>query len=339
MEGIANLRDFTAQNSAERIIVNMLEEDVPLFKNAQSMPANDGMTHKTALITSLPTAETKIINAGVGASKPTLKEAVFDVAQFQTRVQFDSDVENVGVLTQKFKMANAAAAVEALGQAAEEALFYGDGAVGSIYGIQHYYNAISGGATAKNIISCGGSTSNKQTSIYLIGMGERAFHLIHAQNAPAGIVRKDLGIQTQTLSNGKQIDWKIEKWNLNIGSALVDWRTCGRLCNIELGGPLDGSSNPTYRNLYAEDSNGAAKVVNAIATRATVLLNRLKGNYGKLGFYCTPDVISLLANQAYNKANGALGFTQDEAGHQRVTLWGVPLYKSDAILTTEAVVS
>ena len=329
MDGIANLRDFTAVNSAERIIVNMLEEDVPLFKNAQSMPANDGMTHKAALITSLPTAETKVINAGVGASKPTLKEAVFDVAQFQTRVQFDSDVENVGVLTPKFKMANAAAAVEALGQTAEEALFYGDGSVGSIYGLQHYYNAISGGATANNIISCGGTTANKQTSLYLIGMGERAYHLIHAANAPAGIKRTDLGVQTQTLSNGKQIDWKIEKWNLNIGSALIDWRTCGRICNIELS---DGA-------LLAEDANGEAEVVNAIATRANVLLNRLKGNYGKLGFYCTPDVISMIGNQAFNRANNALSFTQDEAGHRRVTLWGIPLYKSDAILKTEAVVS
>lgn len=329
MEGIANLRDFTAANSAERVIINMLEERTPLFKNAQSMPANDGMQHKTALITSLPSSSTKVINAGVKASKPTLKEAIFDVAQFQTRVQFDADVENVGVLTQKFKMANASAAVESLGQKAEETLFYGDGAVGSIYGIQHYYNDLSG-ATAKNIISCGGSTANKQTSIYLLGIGENAFHLIHAADAPAGIKRTDLGIQTQTLDDGSQIDWKIEKWNLNLGSALIDWRTCGRICNIEL---------TAAGNLYAEDSSGAAKVVNAIASRATVLLNRLKGNYGKLGFYCTPDVLSLLTNQAFNKANGSIGFTQDESGHQRVTLWGIPIYKSDVILETEAVVA
>lgn len=329
MEGIANLRDFTAANSAERVIINMLQEDIPLFKNGVSMPANEGMSHKTGLITSLPTTETKVINQGVGASKPTLKEAIFDVCQFQTRVKFDSDVENVGVLTEKFKMMNASAAVESIGQTAEETLFYGDGSVGSIYGIQHYYNTISGGATAKNIISCGGTTSNSQTSIYLIGMGEYSFHLIHAKNAPAGIVRKDLGIQTEKDENGKEIDWKIEKWNLNLGSALIDWRTCGRLCNIEL-------SNSA---LLAEDAGGAAKVVNAIATRATVLLNRLKGRYGKLGFYCTPDVISMLSNQAFNRANNALGFSQDENGHQRVTLWGVPLYKSDAILTTEAVVS
>lgn len=329
MNGIANLRDFTAENSVERVVIDLLQKDIPLFANTPSMPANDGMTHKTALLTSLPTASTKVINQGVGVSKPTLKEAQFDVCQFQTRVKFDADIENVGVLTKKFKMANAAAATEAIGQEAEKTLFYGDGAVGSIYGIQHYYNNLAG-ATARNIISCGGTTANKQTSIYLIGVGERAFHLIHAQNAPAGIVRQDLGIQTETDSSGNQIDWKIEKWNLNLGSALIDWRTCGRLCNIDVS---------VASSVLAEDASGAAKVVNAIATRANVLLNRLKGNYGKLGFYCTPDVLSMLGNQAFNKTNAALGFDVDAQGHRKVTLWGIPLYKSEMILETEAVLS
>lgn len=332
-DGVMNLRDFTAVNTPERVIVNLLQEAKPLFNNLPSMEANRPTSHVTGLITSLPTTSVKVINDGVAPSKPTTKDAEFDMASFQTRIKYDSDIDLVGQITSKVKMNNAMAATESLGQKAEETVFYGNSLVnaGEFTGLAYYYDSLQPtSVTSRNVISCGGTTANKQTSMYLVGAGEYAAHLIHPKGVAGGIKRKDLGIQTETDSNGKQIDYHIEKWSFVTGLVLNDWRTCGRICNIELG--ATGA-------LFAEDANGAASVTNAIATRANVLLNRIKGNYGKLAFYCHPDVIAMLANQALNRGNAAITFQQDAEGKRKPLLWGIPLYASDSILDTEAIVA
>lgn len=332
-DGVMNLRDFTGVNTPERVIINLLQEAKPLFKNLPSMEANRPTSHVTGLITSLPTTSVKVINDGVAPSKPTTKDAEFDMAAFQTRVKYDSDIDLIGQVTSKVKMNNVMAATESLGQKAEETVFYGNSMVntGEFTGLAYYYDSLQSTAvTSRNVISCAGSTANSQTSMYLVGSGEYAAHLIHPKGVAAGIKRKDLGIQTETDSNGKQIDYRIEKWSLVTGLVLNDWRTCGRLCNIELSDAA----------MFAENSStGAAEVVHAIATRANVLLNRIKGNYSSLAFYCHPDVIAMLANQALNRGNAAITFQQDAGGKRLPMLWGVPLYASDSILKTEAVVS
>lgn len=331
---VMNLRDFTAANTPERVIIDMLQESKPLFDYLPSMEANRPTSHVTGLITSLPETSVKVINDGVAPSKPTIKDAEFDMAAFQTRVKYDSDIELLGQVTAKVKMNNTMAAVESMGQKAEETVFYGNSFVnpGEFTGIAYYYDTLNTvtSPTARNVIGCGGTTSNKQTSMYLVGAGEYAAHLIHPKGVPAGIKRKDVGIQTETDSDGKQIDYRIEKWSLLTGLVLNDWRTCGRICNIEL----------TDANLLAEKAaDGTALVANAIATRANVLLNRIKGNYGKLAFFCHRDVIAMLSNQALNRGNASITFQQDAGGKRTPMLWGVPLYASDSVLTTEAVVS
>lgn len=332
-DGVMNLRDFTAVNTPERVIINLLQEAKPLFKNLPSMEANRPTSHVTGLITSLPTTSVKVINDGVAPSKPTTKDAEFDMASFQTRIKYDSDIDLIGQVTAKVKMNNVMAATESLGQKAEQTVFYGNSLVnaGEFTGLAYYYDSLQSTAvTSRNVISCGGTTANKQTSMYLVGAGEYAAHLIHPKGVPAGIKRKDLGIQTETDAAGKQIDYKIEKWSLVTGLVLNDWRTCGRICNIDM--TATGA-------LFAEDANGAASVVNAIATRANVLLNRIKGNYGSLAFYCHPDVIAMLGNQALNRGNAAITFQQDAEGKRKPYLWGIPLYASDSILATEAIVA
>ena len=332
-DGVMNLRDFTGVNTPERVIINLLQEAKPLFKNLPSMEANRPTSHVTGLITSLPTTSVKVINDGVAPSKPTTKDAEFDMAAFQTRVKYDSDIDLIGQVTAKVKMNNVMAATESLGQKAEETVFYGNSMVntGEFTGLAYYYDSLQSTAvTSRNVISCAGSTANSQTSMYLVGSGEYAAHLIHPKGVAAGIKRKDLGIQTETDATGKQIDYRIEKWSLVTGLVLNDWRTCGRLCNIELSDAA----------MFAENSStGAAEVVHAIATRANVLLNRIKGNYGSLAFYCHPDVIAMLANQALNRGNAAITFQQDAGGKRLPMLWGVPLYASASILKTAAVVS
>ena len=330
--GVMNLRDFTAVNTPERVIINLLQEAKPLFNNLPSMEANRPTSHVTGLITSLPTTSVKIINDGVAPSKPTTKDAEFDMASFQTRIKYDSDIDLVGQITAKVKMNNVMAATESLGQKAEETVFYGNSLVnhGEFTGLAYYYDSLQSTAvTSRNVVSCGGTTSNAQTSMYLVGAGEYAAHLIHPKGVAGGIKRKDLGIQTETDSTGKQIDYHVEKWSMVTGLVLNDWRTCGRICNIEL----------SAGNLFAEDGNGVAAVAHAIATRANVLLNRIKGNYGKLAFYCHRDVLAMLANQALNRGNASITFEQDANGRRKPMLWGLPVYVSDSILKTEAIVS
>lgn len=334
MSDVMNLRDFTAINTPERVIVNMLQEAKPLFNYIPSMEANRPTSHVTGLITSLPETSVKIINEGVKASKATIKDAEFDMAAFQTRVRYDSDIELLGQVTSKAKMNNAMAAVESIGQTAEETLFYGNSFAnpGEFTGLAYYYDTLDAtkAPTARNVISCGGTTANAQTSMFLVGTGKYAAHLIHPKGVAGGIKRKDLGVQTERDENGKEIDYQLEKWSFISGLVLNDWRTCGRICNIEL----------TNANLLAESStDGTAKVAYGIANRANVLLNRIKGTYDKLAFFCHRDVIAMLANQALNRGNASITFEQDANGKRKPMLWGIPLYASDSILTTESVLS
>lgn len=332
-KNIMNLRDFTAINTPERVIIDMLQEAKPLFSYLPSMEANRPTSHVTGLITSLPETSVKVINDGVAPSKPTVKDAEFDIAAFQTRVKYDSDIELLGQVTAKVKMNNTMAAVESIGQKAEETIFYGNSFVnpGEFTGLAYYYDSLDENApTSKNVISCGGTSSGTLTSMYLVGAGEYAAHLIHPKGVAGGIKRKSVGIQTEVDADGKEIDYNIEKWSLLTGLVLNDWRTCGRICNISV----------TDERLLAEKAtDGQAEVSYAIANRANVLLNRIKGSYGKLAFFCHRDVIAMLANQALNRGNAAITFEQDANGKRKPMLWGVPLYASDSILTTESVVA
>lgn len=340
-EGIMHLRDFAAVDTPERLIVDMMSKQKAFINNVPSRASNKPTSHVTAVTTALPTVDTKIINRGVTPSHGAAKQVEFAMGAYETRTQYDSAIEKFGSTSERVrevKMHNASNAAEAIGQQIETDAIYGNGVIqpGKFTGLAYYYDDKKR-ETGRNIQavlkSADAANAAGLTSLYLVGVGGQALHAIHAPTSPAGIFMEELPIQTIADSEGKQIDYRITKWNSTYGVVLHDWRTCGRICNIPTGGDTNDDSW-----MIPEDADGKLQSVKAVFARAEVLANRLRGIYDRAFWICNPDLLSLLTNQSAGLYNGSIKLNQELNGETVTMLKNIPIYTSDAILKTEGVV-
>lgn len=169
-------------------IVEMLSQDNAILEDMLWREGNLPTGHKTTVRTGLPASTWRSINAGVPATKSTSAPVTFSTALLEQRSQVDIELANLEDDVAAFRLGEGRAHIEAMGQDMATNLFYGNEALDPerFTGFARYYNALSGAASAENVISCGGS-GNDQTSAYLVRWGEKNCHGIYPKGSNAGL--------------------------------------------------------------------------------------------------------------------------------------------------------
>ncbi len=206
---------------------NEILEDM-LFKEG-NLPTGE----QTTIRTGLPAVFYRLINQGVPKSKSTTAQITENAAMLTARSEVDQDEAELNGNVNTYRMDEAMAFVEAMSQRMATTLFYGSAANPEEFvGFSPRYNDLSA-PNAQNILDAGG-TGSDNSSIWLVGWGQRTVMGIFPKGSKAGMSHEDLGLDDAFDSNNDRFRAYMDLWKWRNGLVVKDWRYAVRVANIDI---------------------------------------------------------------------------------------------------------
>lgn len=320
----ATLVDMAA-TATDKMLVEILNQKNQILEDMPWMQCNDGAGHKTKIRTGLPTPTWRALYQGVQPTKGTVaavRDSCGNLEDFGEVDELEYDL--AGDDRETWRMNEDAAHIESMGQTAASTIFYGNVTTSpeKFHGIAPRYNALTGVNTADNIVSAGGSGSDN-TSIWLFGWSPTSCHGIYPKGTTAGLKAENLGKQVRQESDGSRFTVLMSKYSWQMGLTLRDWRTCGRVCNIDVS-----------------DVRGTVNNQKALITYLIQLIERVEEpmGTGRQILYANRTIFSALRQGIIEKVSNNLTF--DTVNGKRVLAFdGIEIHRCDALLNTEATIS
>jgi hypothetical protein len=325
-------------------VAEVLNRLSPVYRNAMSVECNNGTRHKHKIRTSLPTSTWGRLYQGIPQSKSGFAMVEDTTGFIEARSSVDTRELEIAKNPALIRAQEADGQIEAMTQALETAIFYGDVVTTpeQFKGLAARYNTLAGGsspsAASAQVIDGGGSSSNN-CSIWIVTWSDAATTLLYPNGTTGGITRTDMGVQRVLDGNGNSYYVKEELFRAHCGLALKDWRYNARICNINAtnrdGGTVDlyallRKAFYTLQGVYAtalRTQDGKANANASAEGRTVIYMNR-----------ATLAALDALGNNGSTYA--ALRLTQMELEGRMVAAYrGIPIEITDALLDTEAKVS
>lgn len=306
-------------------IIELMQEENEILKDIPYITCNDGTNHKTTVRTGLPEAYWRKYNMGVPKSKSTTTQIVDHTAKLEARSEVDKDLVEINTDSpQAFRFSEDAAFLSAMNSKMASTVFYGDKNTPEAFvGFAPRYSKISTDKSKSgyNIINAGGAGSDN-TSIWVVGWGERTVHGIIPRNTTAGFNTTDLGVETVYDDNHNPFRAYVTLFEWFNGLCVRDWRYVVRIANIDVS------------NLAA---NSSAADLNDLLLQA---IHRFPANRMgvRFGIYCTEEVLTALDRQTLGKNQAMVGWRQVQ-GEEVLAFRNIPIRRCDAIKLDEAVIS
>lgn len=305
-------------------VVEVLNNQNDILKFLPFMEGNLPTGHRTTIRAGKPTVGTRRINQGVTPSKSITKQLDEGTMLLEGWSEADTELLRLGGNEGAIRASEDLATLEAMNDFFSTNLFYGNPAqyIDRFLGLAPRYASKSGEYASQILDASGSSTDN--TSIWLVGLGERGLHGIYPKGTNAGIERKDLGLQVISES-GTRRTVKQTQFIWHAGLALKDYRHVNRICNIDV------SDLATF----GSGSDSSAKLLRLMIQAQ----NNIPGNpngYGlKYAFLMNKTTKTWADIMTTEKTNGA--FTLKEIYGQEFTMFrGMPVIKCDAITDAES---
>lgn len=286
--------------------------------------ANMGLSHRTSVVTSLPTSSYRMFNLGLDPSDGSYANAVFPVAKIGTLAEIDWELVKVAPDRESFVAGKVMTHIESLLQKACNELWYGTAATAEgIVGFMSLMSSLSA-ENAQNVINAGGTDASDQTSIVLLNIGPNCKG-IYPTGTPAGIEREIVGESVSENLGGTGKRGKVwrEFLNVGVGAALEDWRDAVRVANIDVSNMLAETNDADFIKL----------------TRKAKARMLSRPTYDRRWFMhaTTWEAINNQRDDRQIAGGGISKATID--GVEVDTLHGYPVVIDDNILLTESVVS
>ena len=144
-------------------------------------------------------------------------------------------------------------------------------------------------------------------------------HGIYPKGSTGGISHEDLGVQTLTDPDGGLYQGYRTHYKLDTGLTVRDWRYVVRIANIDV-------------TALTKDAKTGADLINLMIKAEELIPNM---NVGRAAWYMNPTVRTFLRMQK-NEAHKYTISEDQEMGHTVVRANGIPVRKTDALLSTEA---
>lgn len=322
------LADVISREQDEGIttVVEMLSQTNEVLDVIPWYECNDGSGHLTTVRTGLPTATWRMLNYGVQPSKSTTVQVRDATGMLETYAEIDKALADRNGNSAAWRLSEDAAFIEGMNQQFTQTLIYGSNANPERFvGLAPRFNdttAQSGDNIIKGDASASGSD---QTSIWLVVFGPNTVHGIYPKGSKAGLTATDKGQVTieNVDGNGGRMEAYRTHYKWDCGLTVRDWRFVVRICNIDVG------------NLTKNAASGADLI--DLMTQAIELVPNV--NMGKPAFLVNRRIRSFLRRQIVSKVAPATLTMDTVAGRKVVTFDGIPVYRVDAILNTESVVS
>lgn len=306
-------------------IVELLSQTNEILEDATFMEANQALSHLTSVRTGLPAVAYRLMNAGTVPSKSTTAQINEGIGMLESYSQVDKKLAGLGGNVKAFRLSEARAFIEAMNQRQATTLIYGNGgsAPAEFTGLAPRYSLKSAGNGA-NIID-GGGTGGVNSSIWLSVWGENTVSCIFPKGSKAGLDHTNIGevlIQNANGVTGALMEALVDKWTWDMGLALMDWRFCARIANIDIA------------NLLAQVAGTAADLP-TLMIKAMYRIPNIR--LGKAVFYMNRTCAEFLDIERRGAVTSGGGLTYENVDGKRVMSFrGIPIKIVDAILETEA---
>lgn len=304
----------------QRRIVELLSVTNEMLLDAPMQMANDGTVNTSVVRSALPHGTKRVYNQGVGVGA-SQTDTIHDVcAQVAIYSEVDKDLVDNSPNKGETLMNEQIAFIEGLSQDMADDIFYGNHSSdpASIDGFATRRASLE----AKKCISMGGSTSNKQTSVYLVKWGPNNVKYIYPRGASGlGVNVVDKGVQTVTAPDGSgKMEAYQTYFKADYGIAVKNPAALIRICNIDMADDLT-------------DDEAQALVKKILKAKAY-----LPQGDGTVSILCNADIASVFDQATLSKSN-VVYTAEDPWGRQINMLRDMRIRRCDAILNTEAVVS
>lgn len=307
-------------------IAELLSQTNEILEDMNFIEGNLMTGHRSTVRTSLPTPTWRKLNEGVTPTKATNAQIDEQAALLEDWAEVDCKVAEMNGNTFAYRLSEAQAHIEGIGQEAADTIIYGNGGTNpeEFTGLANRYNDLSAN-NAQQIVD-GGGTGSDNSSIWLVAWGPQTVHGIYPKGSKAGLVHEDLGkqvVQDNTgVGTGRLLVYQ-DRFCWELGLAVKDQRFVSRIANIDIS-DLTGISS-------------AADISNLMAFAHYRLPNLTTG---KPCFYMNRTTMQMLDILNKNDVTSGGGLTFDNVDGKRVTNFrGTPVKLVDKLTETEAQVT
>lgn len=304
-------------------VIEALSQSNEILEDMLWVQGNLPTGHRTTVRTGLPAGAWRLLNYGVPQEKSTTVQVDDTVGMLESYSEIDRDLLSLNDNSAAFRLSEDKAFIEGMGQTLNSTLVYGNTATDpeKFLGFAPRFNDSSGPANAENIIS-GSGTGSDNTSVWLIGWGEKSVHGIFPKGSKAGLQMRDLGEDTKVDSTGRMYQVFRTHFQWKAGLSVRDWRYIVRIANIDVS------------DLTKTGTSGADLI--DLMVQALEKIKDLNGV--KPAFYANRTITSFLRRQMTNKATVFLNL-DEVAGKKVMTFGEVPVRRVDSITNAEATIS
>jgi hypothetical protein len=317
-------------------IVELLSMENEIMDDMLVLEGNLVTGHKTTVRTGLPQPTWRLLNYGVQPTKSTTAPVQDTCGNLEDFSKIDKDLADLNGNTSEFRLSEAQAHFQSMGQEMARTVIYGNTSVDpeKFMGLAPRFNTVSTASamTAYNVIDALGSGGDN-TSIWIVVWSDRTVHGIFPKGKKAGLSHEDLGVWVvDDAAGGKYLAYQDHyKWEL--GLTVRDWRYVVRICNIDVSDLATGSA--------ANLTNLLIRAVHRLPTTPVGVATEQKSDSpngnpsGRTAIYCNRTIRTYLDIQAVDKSNVMLQLSEIH-GKAITTFRGIPIRTVDAILNTEA---
>lgn len=318
---LADLRKQQNKNDEIADIIEIMATQDDMLADAPTFECNEGNSHLTTIRAGLPSPTWRKLYEGVQPTKGTTTQVRDTTGYMEDWSEIDAKLVEKAKNPAKFRMNEAKAHLMGIAQELSATLIYGDTATDpeKFTGLAPRFGDLSAD-NAGQIVDAGG-TGSDNTSIWFVTWGEQTCHFLYPEGSVMGIRREDKGKDVKEKSDGSLYDVYREKFGMDVGLSVRDWRAIARIANIDVS------------NLTADASSGADLVDYMID--ALYSLDNPNPSNGNLVIYTSRTIAKFLHKQAMNANNVQLSL-EEFAGRKIPAFLGVPIKRMDAILETEA---
>ncbi len=307
-------------------VVELLQKKNAFMEDLAWKEGNLPTGHKYSARVALPSPTWRKINQGIAAAKSQVDAYTETCGMLEGLSKVDCALADLNGNAAAYRLDEDNAFVQGFGLTVASALVYSDVSANPerIQGLDKRFGYTAGNVAAAQIIKADATASGSdQTSIWLVGWSPTSVYGIYPKGSVAGFKSEDLGkILTKDAGGTNEFTAYVTHHKWDLGLVVQDYRYVARICNVDT-------------SAWKADLSAGADLVASMTDAIAAIFDM---DACQPIFYVNRTTFSMFNKQLQKKQANLLEWV-DRGGRRIPHFLGVPIRITDAITSTEAVIS
>lgn len=320
-------------------VAELLSQANEIYDDIVWKEGNTNTGHVYTVRTSIPSGWWRYINQGIPTAHSTTAQGRINCGQLEGFSTIDRKLLEMSGDENKLRYDEDNAFLEGMAQTIAGTFVYGNATINpvSFTGFEAFYNTVNP-ATADNAANVfdGGGVGGNNTSMLVIGWGQRSIYGVFPKGSKAGLTLEALRQELAYDASGNPYRAAQTHFIQQAGFCVEDWRYGVRNCNLDVTSAGLGGTNPY--DIFAHLSQMILRLPKLTRTTSGITETDAKsemGNTTRPGIYANRTLRGFMDIQAIRDKNVLIG-AKDYAGNPITTYRDLPIRVVDQIKNTES---